>query len=975
MDNELFHVGVGHEDDPPGRGSGRYEWGSGDNPYQHQFNFLSELKKLRSEGLTDKEIAQMLLGVKKYDKNGNPVYYSVTDLKAEISIQTKAQRQANMAQAVKLLDECHGNVSEVGRRMGINESSVRSLLNPVIAERTDRYQNTADFLRKKADEAWANGGPLDVSSDTELYMGVTNNTKRVAMAMLEKEGYTKAWVPITQMGTGNKTTVMVLLPPGVTYSEAYAKRNNLQAIQEFTPDQGKTWFVPEFPSNLDSSRIMIRYAEEGGTDKDGVIELRRGVNDLNLGGSLYAQVRIAVDGTNYMKGMAMYGDDSEFPEGIDVIYNSNKHKGTPAIDTSAQYVWNDKTKEYMWTGKEVLKRLKINHDTMEVDRDNPFGALIKAGGQSTYDDANGKEQLSPINKLREEGDWDTWGRNLASQFLSKQSTKLINQQLDATIKSKRSELDEILNLTNPVIKKKMLEDYAKETDSKAADLSAKGFKNQAFQVLLPVPALKDTEVYAPQFEDGDTVALVRYPHGGTFEIPLLKVNNKSTAAKAVMKNAKDAIGINPKVAERLSGADFDGDTALVIPVVSNNITIKSTPQLDALKGFDPKELYKLPDDAPYMKNGTKQNQMGQVTNLITDMTVGGANTSEIARAVKHSMVVIDAEKHHLDYKKSAKDNNILALKKSYQEHVDEVTGTVKSGASTILSRAKSEVYVPKRAEVTDTKKMTPSELKDWEAGKIVYRNTGQTRKTQITDVSKMTSDEKKIHDAGKKVYRDTGELVLQEVHQMDTVDDATKLVRDKGNDKEMAYANYANNLKSLANEARRESRSIKPTPVSKEAQVTYAEEVRSLNDKLTQAKKNSPKERQAQAIAGAMVREKLNSNPDMDYEHRKREESRCLTAARAMVGAGKDNIEITDREWEAIQANAISTNKLIGILNNTDQEKFKQRATPKASSNDKLSNAQLARIKSMVRSGLYTNAEIAKQFGISSSYVSIIANN
>lgn len=67
-------------------------------------------------------------------------------------------------------------------------------------------------------------------------------------------------------------------------------------------------------------------------------------------------------------------------------------------------------------------------------------------------------------------------------------------------------------------------------------------------------------MYAPNYKDGETVALIRYPHGGTFEIPILTVNNKQAEGKRVLGNTPaDAIGINSKVAGRLSGADFDGD--------------------------------------------------------------------------------------------------------------------------------------------------------------------------------------------------------------------------------------------------------------------------------------------------------------------------------------------------------------------------------------------------------------------------------
>jgi hypothetical protein len=85
--------------------------------------------------------------------------------------------------------------------------------------------------------------------------------------------------------------------------------------------------------------------------------------------------------------------------------------------------------------------------------------------------------------------------------------------------------------------------------------------------------------------------------------------------------------------------------------------------------------------------------MGKVTNLIADMTVRGANSDELARAVKHSMVVIDAEKHNLDYKASERQNGILALKKKYQG-VNE-KGQLK-GASTLITRATAREDVDRR---------------------------------------------------------------------------------------------------------------------------------------------------------------------------------------------------------------------------------------------------------------------------------------
>lgn len=980
--DELFHVGVGHDDNPPGRGSGRFGWGTGANPGQHQFDFLSEVKVLRKRGLTNSEIAKMLLGPKRYLKDGTPIWSNTSDLRAELAIERTRARQKEMIRATELYEKFNHNASAVGREMGKNESSIRSLLNETIAKNTTKYENTADMLRQKVEEK----GMIDVSKATEYTLGCTASTKNVALSILEKEGYVTVKVSIPQPGRKDQNTNVVALVkplPGETPKETFIRvqqnKFDIQPIENYTPDQGITWWTPEYPSSLSSKRVMIRYGEEGGAQKDGTIEINPKAKDLSLEGSLYAQVRIAVDDIAYMKGMAIYGLEKDFPKGIDVIYNTNKKVGTPAIDPNAVYNPENDT----WSGKEVLKRLKVNQSTMEIDRDNPFGATIKApnekdgvitrGGQHYYIDSDGKEKLSPINKIREEGEWDTWSKNLSSQFLSKQPIKLINQQIDLSLSQKKVELEEIRSLTNQVIRKKLLVDFANNCDANAVDLSVKGVKNQAFQVILPITSMKDTEVYAPRYDDGDTVALIRYPHAGTFEIPILKVNNKQEEAKTRMKNASDAIGINEKVAAQLSGADFDGDTVVVVPLASNRLSVKAKPYYKELQSFDPKD-YKLPDSAPPVKNRTKQMAMGVTTNLIADMTAQAATGSEIIRAVKHSMVVIDSEKHHLDIKGSEKVNDIQSLKNKYQKGFDPETGEETTGASTIFSRAKNPTYINKRRELTDTSKMTQSELKKWEEGKKVYRETEEYVKKRITDPSIMTESELEIYNSGKKVYRETNKHVQMKVKRMEVTDDAMTLVRDPNNMKEVAYAKYANELKSMANEARKEARSIKPYKVSVEARKTYANEVESLERKLRVAQSNNPRERRATMIANSMMSEKMKSNPDMDYEHQQREEVRCMTVARGMVGAKKKLVDITDSEWNAIQANAISSTKLAEILNNTDQEAFKKRATPKTQSKE-LTSIQINRIISMSNSGMYTQKEIADSLGISASTVSSVIRN
>ena len=555
-----------------------------------------------------------------------------------------------------------------------NDSSVRSLLNENSETRMNQSKVTADFLKQIVDEK----GMLDVGAGQERFAGVSRVKFDEALYRLQLEGYPVYGGSVEQVtNPGKRTVLKVLCPPGTEHKDIYSLNiNSIEHYDKILRENG-TKIEPAFryPESLDSKRLMIRYANdpEGGADKDGVIELRRGVKDLDLGESNYAQVRIMVNGTHYLKGMAVYGDN--MPDGVDVIFNTNKKEGTPL--------------------EKVLKPIK-------EDRENPFGSLIKEhGGQYTYEDENGNVKLGLINKAREEGDWDRWGDNLPSQFLSKQPMKLINQQLNLTMADRKAEFDEIMGLTNKTVKRELLRSFAEDCDSAAVHLQAAALPRQRYQVILPLMSVKDNEVYAPNYKNGEKVALVRYPHGGTFEIPIVTVNNKNDEGNRVIgKNALDAIGINSKVASRLSGADFDGDTVMVIPIGPKS-NVKSTHPLKGLEGFDPTAEYG--PDSPgsagkkykRMSEGYKQQQMGVVSNLITDMTLRGASESEIARAVKHSMVVIDAVKHDLDYKRSEKENGIAELKRSYQRRVDE-NGKEVGGASTLISRAKSPVYVKKR---------------------------------------------------------------------------------------------------------------------------------------------------------------------------------------------------------------------------------------------------------------------------------------
>ena len=92
--------------------------------------------------------------------------------------------------------------------------------------------------------------------------------------------------------------------------------------------------------------------------------------------------------------------------------------------------------------------------------------------------------------------------------------------------------------------------------------------------------------------------------------------------------------------------------------------------------------------------------------------------------------------------------------------------------------------------------------------------------------------------------------------------------------------------------------------------------------------------------------------------------------ARNAVGAKRHPIEITPREWEAIQAGAIHHSKLKQILNNTDLDDIRARATPR-DNNRGMNSSSVARAKAMLAMG-YTQAEVAEAVGVS---VSTLKNN
>lgn len=940
-DDILMHYGMP-------RRSGRYPWGSGENPYQHDDwyqsagGWIHRVRELEKSGWTQKQIADRFnLGTQEFR-----------------SYRAIAVRESKLEECKRISDMVADgqSFSEIGRKLGMNESSVRSKLDWYKKEQapdTSSARYVADYLKDAISEL---GGAVDIGEGVARKLGISNERLDQAIALLENEGYSYkvGMMDRATDPTSNNKIIMKVLGEGKLPDQFI--RNNLEDIHSLnelnktlTEDGTKVRPSFSFPESMDISRLKIIHADEDGldpgikgADRDGLVEIRRGVQDLDLGESNYAQVRILVDGDRYIKGMAVYRDPADMPDGIDIVFNTSKPMSK--------------------SDRDILKPVKLD-DQGNIDKDNPFGALIREeGGQTYYDDPNGKyvdpvtgakQSMNLINKTRMEGDWGEWADKVPSQMLSKQPKKLVESQLAYTLQERELEFQEIMDITNPTVRRDQLLKFADSCETGSTTLKAAAFPGQKYQVILPLPTMKDTEVYAPNWEEGTQVALIRYPHGGTFEIPILTVNNKSAEGKRVMGNTPlDAVGINPTVAARLSGADYDGDTVQVIPI-TDKVQIRNSRPLEGLVGFDPHVEYGtggkdltgirlMKREVVDPKTGKKktidntQKQMGQITNLITDMTLLGAPRDELERAVKHSMVVIDAAKHQLDYKRSEIENGIPELKEKWQGVVDPVTGRKKTPAATIVSRAGAEASEPKTVGQGHI---------DPETGKIVYR----------------------IDDRPTK----DGKQRMQKTKQMLTVDNAYDLVHDNQNAIEIAYAEYANALKNYTKKARQEALRTKETKRDPSAAAIYNQEAESLKRKLAKAQENQDVERWAQLLANQRVKSRQQQDPSLaeDKSRMKKLRQQYLTKAREETGAKRSKIDITDKEWEAIQRGAVGHTTLSAILKYADPDRVKSLSMPRSGSTTTANQKNLAKL--MASNG-FTQEQIANRLGVSSSTVNNI---
>ena len=932
------------------RKSGRYPW----DPSLHlpkNYKFIEDRDEMKKRGLSDNEIAKQM-GL------------STTVYRSKVTIAKEELKQYNMQRISKLQSEGM-IIDDIAKTIGTTGQTVRNYLdeikNPNKSARAQRVQTEA--VADTLEAAVKRSKYIDVGKGVEIQMGISKEKLKSGLnALVESGEYEVHNLRIAQVtDKNNSTPVKVLTKKGVERSEIYKNMDKVRPVEEFAINGDARMFQQmERPKSIGWDRVHIRYAipegqkghgtNDDGAMMDGAMFLRPGVKDLNLGKASYAQVRIAVGDTHYLKGMALYGTEEMFkgiPKGTDIIFNTNKTANK--------------------TPQEVLKELKKNPEGgAPIDGPNPFGATVKR--QNTLVDAKGNPvykpgvkdrfgnkvpQIGSVNIVNEEGDWGSWSKALSAQFLSKQPTTVVHERLKATMKQIQDEYESIQKVTNPVIKKQLMESFVSDLESKQVHMKAAAPKGFQGHVILPVPDMKENEVYAPNYKNGEKVVLIRYPHGGRFEIPELTVNNNSVARKMISKDSPDAIGIHPKVASKMSGADFDGDTAYVIP--NNKGKFKSRDSLKELKNFDPNMYADKPGTFTPITKRYQQTLMGVVSNLITDMTLQGAPSNEIARAVKHSMVVIDAEKHKLNYKRSAEENGIDALMKRYMTHVDKV------------KYGDLERYNPKTRRVD--KVIDPDKLKkDLTPGKeytsastIISRH----KQSVITDGYQVEVPDPKSKSGGTKmVWRNKKETYL-----VNMVKDANVFLGPNATKTEHHYADYINELKAFKNKVDSEMSGIKMPARDPKAAKIYAEEVLSMKDKVNQVKINRIKERQAQRMAEVSSKAEIARRSE-DEVLKKDEISRikqqALNKARSMVGAERTPVTITDDEWDAVQSNAVSGTLLKELVSFMDDSQLKSLATPRA--NKQMTEARKSKAKALLANG-YTIAQVAEALGVSSSTI------
>ena len=238
--------------------------------------------------------------------------------------------------------------------------------------------------------------------------------------------------------------------------------------------------------------------------------------------------------------------------------------------------------------------------------------------------------------------------------------------------------------------------------------------------------------------------------------------------------------------------------------------------------------------------------------------------------------------------------------------------------------------------------MTPEEKKRYYEGEIITRPTGERKKQYIVESTGKALTNKEMDSlpkdpkTGKSIFpkgswQETGDIKTYKTKKGYT-HDPWELTSggskdNPGTSMEAIYAEYASGMKALANRARKESRTLEYPTVDKEAKKIYSAEISVLNDKIKEAEINRSLEREAVRIADEQMKIINADNPDMSYDDKQKKRAQCIQGARNRIGKESYTLDITPKEWEAIQSHALSKTAVEKIIKYADIDKVKEYAS------------------------------------------------
>ena len=233
-ENTLMHYGMP-------RRSGRYPWGSGEDPHQHgSRDFLGRVEELRKQKITytDPKTGKVYTGDTAIAKT---LGLTTNQFRTEIGLAASERRMLQVARAKSLQADGLGP-SAIGKEMGINESTVRSLLNPKAEDRMNQAKETAAFIKEQIDKK----GIIDVGKGVERELGISKEKMDQALYLLEREGYPTYSGRISQVtNAGQMTTLKVICPPGTEHKEIYSPEK-IGSLKGYISRDGGATFEKKF---------------------------------------------------------------------------------------------------------------------------------------------------------------------------------------------------------------------------------------------------------------------------------------------------------------------------------------------------------------------------------------------------------------------------------------------------------------------------------------------------------------------------------------------------------------------------------------------------------------------------------------------------------------------------------------------------------------------------------------------------------